>query len=563
MQKAAALLIALGVLTTSNAGAQQKRDSVDARRKAAGAQARFELVRRTNLPLEYTGSPTKCDAHIGRFCQWNNDEDTIEAKQPRVIRKARESLIAALDSAQKKAPRDGWITGQRVRYLIEAKNDTAAYRVARECQAAEWWCAALEGLALQQSWNGIAADSAFARALRTMPAGERCRWTDMTPILDPPLRSRYKKVGCGRNDQVAERLWWLADPFWSLAGNDRRTEHYARHTMAKIQEPARNAFNLSWSNDLREMVVRYGWARYWTRGPSTGAGFDPRSGPVSGHESSPNYHFVPVSLSADTFPKVAFDLDLGASAERYSPVMSRRVFEILPQVAVFRRGDSSLVVVAYDVGTRRELDSLNMSGALVVARDEKSPMYQSTDHALRKGALSVIVDSRPQIMSLEVINVDNRLGAAWRREVLPLKPNRRGSVSMSDPLLFEPSNAEVSDVESAMRTAIGTNTVRRGKVGIYWETYGLARTDSAQTVSLTLTRVQVGTLRRIGQSIGLASKSSPLTIRWNQMMSVGSVTARSVVLDLSLIPRGKYVLRVETGPDAKRLASTSRTIEIE
>jgi hypothetical protein len=563
MQKAAVLLIAIGVFTNSSAGAQQRRDSVDARKRATSAQAHFELVRRTNLPVEYSGSNGKCDAHIGRFCQWNNDEDTIEAKQPRVIRKARESLIAALDSAQKKSPRDGWITGQRVRYLIEAKNDTAAYRVARDCQPAEWWCAALEGLALQQNWNGVAADSAFAHALRTMPASERCRWTDMTPILDPPLRSRYRKVGCGANEQLAERLWWLADPFWSVAGNDRRSEHYARHTMAKIQEPARNAYNLSWSNDLREMVVRYGWARYWTRGPSSGFGFDPTAGPVSGHESSPNYHFIPVSLNADTVPKVSFDLDLDASAERYSPLMARRVFEIEPQVAIFRRGDSSLVVVAYDVNTRPELDSLNMSGSLVVAHDETSPMYQSTDQAQRKGALSVTVDSRPQIMSLEVINTDTRLGAAWRRAVLQLKPFRPGSISMSDPLLFEPTDAEAGDLAAAMRTAIGTNSVHRGKVGIYWETYGLPRTDSAQTVALTLTRVQVGTLRRLGESIGLASKSSPLTIRWNQMMSVGSVTSRSVVLDLSLIPKGKYLLRVETGPDEKRIATTSRVIEIQ
>jgi hypothetical protein len=389
-----------------------------------------------------------------------------------------------------------------------------------------------------------------------MPASERCRWTDMTPILDPPLRSRYKKVGCGKNEQLAERLWWLADPFWSLPGNDRRSEHYARHTMAKIQEPARNAYNLSWSNDLREMVVRYGWARYWTRGPSSGFGFDPTAGPVSGHESSPNYHFVPVSLSADTTPRVSFDLDLDASAERYSPVISRRVFEIEPQVAVFRRGDSSLVVVAYDVNTRPELDSLNMSGSLVVARDEASPVYQSTDIAMRKGALSVIVDSRPQIMSLEVINPDRHLGGAWKRRVLALGPSRRGSVSLSDPLLFDPTDADAGTLDAAMKTAFGSNSVKRGRVGIYWETYGLARSDSAQPVSLTLTPVQKGTLRRIGESIGLTSRMSPLKIQWNQVVS-GTIAYRAVTLDLALIPRGVYVLHIEAGS-----ASCSRQIEV-
>jgi hypothetical protein len=551
-----ARIVFLLALAASVAEAQQKRDSVEARRKASGAQARFELVRRQNLPRSNYGPAGSCDARIGRFCQWNNEDDTIEAKQPRAIKRAREVLIASLDSAAKKAPRDGWITGQRVRYLVEAKNDTAALRVARECQASQWWCDALEGLALHEGGHVAAADSAFARALQAMPATERCKWTNMTPILDYSLRGKYKRVGCGTNEKIAERLWWLADPFWSVPGNDRRTEHFARHTMSKIQEPARNAYNISWSSDLREMVVRYGWARFWTREPGTI--YDPQNGPVSGHEATPNYHFVPVSLSTDTTVAVKFDLDLDGSAERYSPVIARRVFEIDPQVAVFRRGDSARVVVAYDVNLRKELDSMNMAGALVLARDERSPAYSSTDTAGRKGALTATVEPRPQIMSLEVIDTATRKAAAWKRSVLTIKPLKPHALALSDPLLFSPSDAEVADLEAAMNAALGSNTVKRGKVGIYWETYGLAKSDSAQPVSLTLTRVQVGTLRRLGESIGLASKSSPLTIRWNQVSIGSEIAARSVVLDLSLIPRGKYLLRIGAGT-----ASSSRIVEID
>ena len=40
------------LLTPAIGGAQQKRDSVDARRRATSAQARFEMLRRSNLPLE-------------------------------------------------------------------------------------------------------------------------------------------------------------------------------------------------------------------------------------------------------------------------------------------------------------------------------------------------------------------------------------------------------------------------------------------------------------------------------------------------------------------------------
>ena len=549
-----AILACISLIPAPFAHAQQKRDSIEARRKATSAQARFEFLRRVNLPIEYSGGGD-CDARVGRFCQYNTPDDTLEARQPRVIRRARETLIASLDSAQKKSPRDGWITGQRVRYLIEARNDTAALRVARECQAAEWWCDALEGLALHELREIPAADSAFNRALATMPANEKCRWTDVTPLLDAAMRSRFKKVGCGKNEVVAGRLWWLADPFWSQPGNDRRTEHYARHTMAKIQEPSRNAYNISWANDLREMVVRYGWARYWTRGHASA--LSPNDAPVSGHEATPNYHFVPVSLTADTVPKVKFDIDLDESAERYSSVIAKRVFEIQPQVAVFRRGDSAKVVVAYDVALRKELDSMQVWGALALAPDEHSPVISSTGSAERKGAMSVMVLPQPHVVSLEVIDTVAHRGAAWSRSVLNIASLKPGEIAISDPLLYDPGDEEIGDLESAMRTALGSNTVKRGKVGLYWEMYGLAQTDSTRPISLTLTRINQGALRKLGESMGLTSRMSPLKIQWNQF-ATGMIASRSIALDLTQIPRGRYLLRIDAGG-----AATSKEIVID
>ena len=46
---------------------------------------------------------------------------------------------------------------------------------------------------------------------------------------------------------------------------------------------------------------------------------------------------------------------------------------------------------------------------------------------------------------LEVIDTVSHQGAAWKRTVLPIKSYRAGSVSLSDPLLFDPSGIEVSD----------------------------------------------------------------------------------------------------------------------
>ena len=101
-------------LSTSLVPQLPRRDSADARKRALRAQQRFEQVRRYNLPLRYTGAGQVCDARIGRFCQWN-DEDPRPPKEPNPIREARDVLIRALDAEAERSPGDDWIAGQRIR----------------------------------------------------------------------------------------------------------------------------------------------------------------------------------------------------------------------------------------------------------------------------------------------------------------------------------------------------------------------------------------------------------------------------------------------------------------
>src|SRR2546426_5521256 len=84
------------------------------------------------------------------------------------------------------------------------------------------------------------ADSAYRIALRDMPRDERCRWTDVSLLLDGELARRYRRLPCDERGAFEERLWWLAQPLYSLSGNDRRSEHLARATMARIEQDARS-----------------------------------------------------------------------------------------------------------------------------------------------------------------------------------------------------------------------------------------------------------------------------------------------------------------------------------
>lgn len=540
------------------AGAQQRGDSVAVRKAAERAQVRFERIRKLNLPRRDSGPRGECDARIGRFCHWNSADDTVVAPEPASVRRAKQSLLATLDTLSQRSSRDGWITGQRIRYLIESGGDSTAVSVARGCRAERWWCEGLLGLTLHEAGQGAEADSAFARALAGMPERERCRWTDMTPLLDAAQKKRYGKVGCGENEEVAARLWWLADAFHSIFGNDRQAEHFSRHVMARILEPARIVYSVSWGNDIREMIVRYGWARYWTQ--RTGTSMEPYGGAISGHEATPNYRFIPVSLALDSLHDLDFDLDNARSAERYAPVAANRLTVISPQVALFRRGDSAHVVVAYDVSTAKPFDSAEIRSTLVLAADPQSAVTSAS--ARSKGSLAASIDDRPHVLSLELISLDKR-HAAWNRQGVWQPAMEPGSVEISDILLFEPGENHVTELEDAVSTALPGTAVRRGKTGFYWEIYGLAAADSALPVSLTLTPAGRSVIRRIGESIGLARRITPLNIAWRDSPAMGGVSSRSVVLDLSLVPPGKYVLRVEARPEGKPQVGSSRAIELQ
>ncbi|HVF40419.1 MAG TPA: hypothetical protein VM939_10995 [Gemmatimonadaceae bacterium] len=539
----------------------QRADSVAARRAAMSAQRRFEQTRRHTMRVQYTGNDHVCDARIGRYCQWN-DDNAVLPDDPAPVNKARQALLDALERVAALSPNDGWITGQRVRYLIEARRDTAAVMVAQSCTGAAWWCHGLRGLALHEAKAGTSADSAFALALASMPAAERCRWTDITVLLTPAQRKRYGKIGCGRNDALVSRIWWLADPLHSIPGNQRQAEHYSRHMMNLLLESGPTGYGTSWANDLRELVVRYGWVRVWTRPTATST--DPFANSNSGHEASPSGRFLPDVARLDSLTSIGdsgWSVRARPSVERYSLALAPRFTQIDAQIARFRRGDSALVVAAYDVSQDTTWAAATISAALVLSRDA-SAAAQIVGPRTQTTWSTAFFDGSPHLLSLEVFDFAKGRGA-FHREVVSLPKATENQVTVSDLLLFDPTSVQGDDTDDLFPKALGSLSVPRSrKLGLYWEIYGLARADSALPLSLTLTRTGEGALSRLARSIGLGAASTPMTIRWRESPGAGAVTSRSVSLDLERIPRGKYVLRMELKPAGRQAVATSRVIQL-
>ena len=548
--------------TASPQNAQLAADSAEISRRARSLQARFEFRRRRMLPSFYTGTATSC-LIVGRFCEWHpNTTEDVVPEEGNDIRRARAELLRDLEKAAAALPGDDWIVGQRIRYLTEA-HDTAAIGVARSCRATTWWCESLLGLALHVNGDFAAADSAYSTALADMPTLTRCHWTNLSPLLDDDIRGTYRKMACAQRDVVNARIWWIADPLYMTHGNERRTEHFSRMMHTALWKDAVNAFGMSWGGDLAELMLRFGWAEKWTQQPASGY-YSQVQPSVTGHEREPGFHFFLTQRPPDSLAQIVdslFDIFQRPPREQYSPAYTRAFVRLDAQVARFRRGDSTRVVAAYDVSADTIFARRKFAAALIAMGDESAPPSRSdVAESPVKSVLTVTTPWKSQLIGVELLASDSAGAARWRSGFAEI-PLDSGRISVSDLLFVDGGPSLPADLSEAIATAHGGTKFRRDtRIGLFWELYGRMPADSALPISLTITPINEGLLRRTFRALRIAPKLSPLNIRWQENGASGVLSARSVLLDLSLVPAGKYVVKLEVGNDSR--AVTSRTIEV-
>jgi hypothetical protein len=537
-------------------------DSQTILKAARRAQGEFERTRRWHLP--FAPPAERCDECVGRFCYCHGD-DGAEAEQPaepEQIRRARDALLVALDSFATLLPGDGWVAGQRVRYLIEEGRTRDAVLAAGACRAVPWWCRALAGLARHAAREFPAADSAFDAALGLMPPDECCRWTDLSPLLEGELAKRYRALACDERSDLEARLWWLARPLWSQPGNDRRSEHFARHTMVLLRD-APTPYGLPWGRDLAELTLRYGWPLWWTRAPprATGTAADVA---VTGHHATPSFPFLPPTRAA-LDPAAAreedFTLHAARPRERYAPSYAKAFTAPAHQAAVFRRGDTALVVAAYDLTADTVFAQAPLAAALVLARDERTrPVVARRDHAPPRGVLHAAGAWAPLVLSLEVTMPERHHVARARYGWRPPAAERR--VSLSDLLLFAADDSLPMTLEQAAPHALGSRAVPSDRqLGLYWELYGLGAGGSGRgATEVVTTAVTVLPLKRGFLGLG---RSNRVRLEWqDQPERVNGIGARTLTLDLSGLAPGRYRVVLSVKPADEPPVTASREIAV-
>jgi hypothetical protein len=559
---------------------------------ARAAQAHFERRRLRHLPLTYETPGGSCDEHVGRFCTWYGEGEWYPVPEAPEIVGMRAELVAQLDELQSMAPASEWILGQRVWYRAEGGDWGGARSTAAACGGAEpWWCAALEGFALHGLASYREAERAFERALALMDEEQRVRWTIPRWPVDGETRDLLREA---RDDPAAlegvlNRLWTLSDPLYLVPGNDRRTEHFSRWTVAALRDGARNPFHISWGDDLEQLVVRHGWELGWERAPTRDfTSIDN----VIGHKHPEGRDYMPRGRAVGD-PVRAAAGDLLADRQRprslYAPAYAPVLLPMDAQVAVFPRVGEAVLVATHYLPTDTTFHSGHhhalpwMEAGAQADLEDRIGLYlvgfDAVDHALDlgrspggsaltrrfrvervgddTGALSLRVPGGGYVLSAESWSPGRRRAGRFRAG-MEIRTATEDIATLSDLLLLR-AGGDPGSLEVAIELALPRRRVRRDEpFAVAWEVSGLGFRPEMLEFEISVERTGRSVFRRVGEFLRVSDRPQRLGLSWEEPAARSpGASFHAIDLDLPPLDPGRYeirlLLRTKDRSDAERV----------
>jgi hypothetical protein len=159
-----------------------------------------------------------------------------------------------------------------------------------------------------------------------------------------------------------------------------------------------------------------------------------------------------------------------------------------------------------------------------------------------------------------------------RRGLVPLDTGR---VVVSDLLLFAPSKGgSVETRNASARSPLPQNRAEAaalmlesesiasaGRIGVYWETYGLAP-DEEFEVSVQVNGAAPGVARRILRAVGIGETPARAGLAWTEV-ATGAAHPRAIVLDVSGLGQGEYSLAIGVETRRGHSAASARTFRVD
>lgn len=569
-----------------------------------------------SLPSYFGKCPTWLLDPDEPFADEAQDLDAYLGAQRPVIRTLRSALIASLKAARDSIPEDGWLLGQHIRFLVDQDSLGEAELQARGCEVSDWLCPTLVGYVLAKGGRVVSADSAFGVGVEALPMEQACSWADVRVLLSEGHARVLDAMSCEQRLDFATRLWWLSDPLFAQPGNERRVEHFARKTMVMLHSALEQDERNHWRADdggvvVSTMMTRYGWPTIAAWSSIIDVGHDnylrfhtsSMVPPYTNAEYSPGrVHFVPeLSALREPFgatpnawqlrPPSGFSEDMFAPQvwwpSEHAEYRNGAMLQLPDgQAGIFRRQSRNRIILAVDVQDRGDTLSIDEWTALL-GDESTTTLFASPGPdsafvvARQRGvvagrlALDGALPLKPAVMSLEMVGNGPGKGAARTRFGItppePLASLPRGSIAVSDPVLFTPAGngALPADVDAMKPLMLGRTFVTGAKqIGVFWETYGVPAGDSVR-IAIDVSPVSdPSLLRRIGSALRLLDRPADgIAIAWQDPQDApASATAasggvpiypRSLLLNIQALPKGDYWIDV-TVSSIGRGAATSR-----
>lgn len=504
------------------------------------------------------------------MCYWPDDEEEFGRvpPEPEETSVERAELLAELADAALVLPNNRWIIGQRVRYAIDAGNLSLASEVVRACRAEASWCLALEALVMHKRGSFQRADSLFAMMIGMLPPEQQCEWNDIGVVLQPSLRRRYRGLSCAERDSLNAAVWRLADPLYLVDGNERRTEHYARFLWALLMEGTGVTYGMPWDKDLRELLLRYGPSEKWARSAAPGSVSWQH---IVGYQRETGKAFLPTSSALNDPTSIApgtWPTDRRTATERYAPSYARDWRSMEYQLATFSRGDSAIVVAAFDpVSVQSDRGTLSdATAALAFIPSDGGEVHVATAQLGSAPTTRLQLEGvrLPGIASVEALNRGDSI-AARDRSWLARSADEHG-VGISDLLLITGQDSLPTTLDTAItRARASARYAPDTPVNLFWEVYSA---DSVAPIEVSIAVVQEGrsVFRRAAEWLGLTGPPEPvvqLSYEGPRAPISTRIWARAVTVALPQSLSGELTLRVEALFRDGSIARSQRRIRVE
>ena len=308
------------------------------------------------------------------------------------------------------------------------------------------------------------------------------------------------------------------------------------------------------------------------RGDGRGSGDDGNRDGVNviGMEPTPAYRYVPAGYVLATpamSDSAQWRPQLPPVVARYAPVYAKKLVALEHQQAMFHRGDSALVVMAYNSNSNKELTGAKLNAALVVTPGDDKPRGYMVrrDNAPATGVFTVKAPWGALLMSAEVMAPAHNAVARARYGLRP--PDALGSrVTLSDLLFFKPYGTAPQTVEEAAPHALTSERVNaKERLGVFWESYGTDPLGEKIKVTLTVVRElqESGLRQRMAKSLNLTREATPVSVTVEDISARGSRTSsRALELDISTLQKGSYLVELEIAVAGELTLRADHRIEV-